>query len=281
MDSTSGIITSSYAEREMNETSTSRDGNNEPGQIPGPEYHFAVQVFLKLEALSTMKPIQLLEDWSLEFLLETVKYYLNKIGYLSPSSADAKNWRIDLSFGDLSVLNTVNLLTYRGEQQSSLLVKDLFYGGEILDVSLYRFSPSQGNLIEYIWDTNCDAWRTRTVPNEFPFLDTRLAVHQDILYTPFPFTNKSLSMSSIKLSYIRILNERLRIPASETSYISAVVFVDIDELKMAVVKKYAWERRQGVGLIVEMESNVCKVKDVTGEERLLRYRINRMMWVED
>ncbi|KAF3929087.1 hypothetical protein ABW20_dc0106303 [Dactylellina cionopaga] len=234
-----------------------------------------------MEALSTIKGFDLVENWSLETALKVAKQFIYETGYFRHFTSGNPNWNIDLCFGDLSLLNMVMLLSFRGEQQSNLLVKDVFYGGEILDLKIYRFSNSQNNTVEFIWNDKAGGWQTHAAQNEFPFLDAKLSVHENILYTPFTNIDRSLSLTSMKLSYLRILNDQLRVPVSETGCLSAVVFVGIEEFKMAVVKKYSWGFKDGNGEILEMERDSCMVRDATGEERLLRYRPNRMVWIEE
>ncbi|KAF3928699.1 hypothetical protein AA313_de0203431 [Arthrobotrys entomopaga] len=248
-----------------------------------------VEIFLKLEALSILKRIEIAEDSSLEYMLCTMKTYLHQIGYLRPSPTDSKNWTIDLSFGELSILSMITVLEYRKEPQNNLLVKDIFYGGEILDLHLYRFSASQNVHTEYTWDPKRLAWRAENLHNDkYTTLDAKLAVQEDILYTPFSFSfsvlRPSLSMTSMKLSYLRFINERLRIPVTESGVISAVVFVTVGELRMAVVKRYTWGGRhtRGCGVIVDLTQDVCVVRDGgMGEERILRYKPNRMIWIQE
>lgn len=196
---------------------------------------------------------------------------------------------MDLTFGDLSLLNMINLLTYRGEPQETLLIKDVFYGGETLEPRIFQLTSPQdsgapGPPVEFKWNPKTKQRVPQPAPGEMLLMDAQLAVHENILYTPFTHAKGSLSLTSMKLCYLRTLNERLRTPAANVGFVSGVVFVGIGDIKMAVVKSYAWQKdsSKGLGGILDWddEKGVCIVRDVTGQERTLRFRPNRLVWVE-
>ncbi|KAK6497870.1 hypothetical protein TWF481_012269 [Arthrobotrys musiformis] len=254
-----------------------------------------VTVNVNLVATNRLVEVILGENQPLEAVLQVVKprilaVFFEQSGYFAPNQPNALAWTIDLTFGDLSILNMVNLLTYRGEPQETLLVKDIFYGGETLEPRIFRLTSPQdsgapGPPIEFKWSQGAKEWIAQPAPGEMLLMDAQLAVHENILYTPFTHARGSLSLTSMKLCYLRTLNERLRTPASSVGYVSAVVFVGIGDIRMAVVKSYAWKKdpSKGLGQILDWDDRkgIALVRDGTGQDRTLKFRRNRLVWVEE
>ncbi|KAF3206816.1 hypothetical protein TWF106_011141 [Orbilia oligospora] len=254
------------------------------------------EVIVRVSLVASNRMIELIlnEDDPLEKVLQVVKprilaVYFETSGYFAPYPAGTPEWTIDLTFGDLSLLNMVNLIAYRGESQQTLLIKDVFYGGETLEPRIFqltspRESGAPGPPIEFKWDSKTKQWVPQAAPGEMLLMDAQLAIHENILYTPFTHAKGSLSLTSMKLCYLRNLNDRLKTPAASVGYVSAVVFVGIGDIKMAVVKSYAWKKdpSKGLGEILEWDDDkgVCMVRDGTGQERTLKFRPNRLVWVE-
>ncbi|KAK6334637.1 hypothetical protein TWF718_010091 [Orbilia javanica] len=256
--------------------------------------YYEVIVRVNLPAANRMIDLILNENDPLEKVLRVVKpkvlaVYFESSNYFGPYPTDTLEWTIDLSFGDLSLLNMVNLLTYRGEPQETLLVKDVFYGGETLEPRIFQLTPPQissapGPPVEFKWNPKTRQWIPQPAPGEMLLMDAQLAIHENILYTPFTHPKGSLSLTSMKLCYLRHLNERLRTSVSTVGHLCAVVFVGIGNTKMAVVKSYTWKKdpSKGFGEILDLDDQkgVCIVRDGTGQQRTLRFRPNRSIWVE-
>ncbi|KAK6511016.1 hypothetical protein TWF506_010100 [Arthrobotrys conoides] len=262
--------------------------------LPLQSYYYEVIVRVNLPATDRIIELILNENDPLEKVLRLVKsrilaVYFETSGYFGPYENSTLEWTIDLTFGDLSLLNMVNILTYRGEPQKNLLIKDIFYGGETLEPRIFQLtspatSGAPGPPIEFKWNHKIKQWVPQPAPGEMLLMDAQLAVHENILYTPFTHAKGSLSLTSMKLCYLRHLNERLKTPAADVGYVSAVVFVGLGDIKMAVVKSYAWEKdaSRGFGKIIRWddEKGVCYVQDGTGQDRTLKFRPNRLIWVE-
>ncbi|KAF3097303.1 hypothetical protein TWF102_003977 [Orbilia oligospora] len=264
------------------------------GNLPLQPHCHDVIVRVSLVAPNRMIELILNEDDPLEKVLQVVKprilaVYFETSGYFALYPASTPEWTIDLTFGDLSLLNMVNLIAYRGESQQTLLIKDVFYGGETLEPRIFQLtspheSGAPGPPIEFKWNSKAKRWVPQPAPGEMLLMDAQLAIHENILYTPFTHAKGSLSLTSMKLCYLRNLNDRLKTPAASVGYVSAVVFVGVGDIKMAVVKSYAWKKdlSKGLGEILDWDDDkgVCMVRDGTGQERTLKFRPNRLVWVE-
>ncbi|RVD83568.1 uncharacterized protein DFL_007952 [Arthrobotrys flagrans] len=114
-----------------------------------PHGHF-YEVIVSVNLLATNRMIELIlnENDPLEKVLQVVRpkiltTYFESSGYFGPFPASTLEWTMDLTFGDLSLLNMINLLTYRGEPQETLLIKDVFYGGETLEPRIFQLTSLQ------------------------------------------------------------------------------------------------------------------------------------------
>ncbi|KAK6354425.1 hypothetical protein TWF730_008830 [Orbilia blumenaviensis] len=242
-------------------------------------------MYVSLVALNNKYEFSINENEPVERILLLVKSLFEDMDYFKPCPAGSFDWNIDLVHRGLSILNMVNLITYRGEEQSNLLVKHLLYGGEIFEPRFFEVQkpPVTRAPTEFKWNPRQRRWDAKEATGEMLLLDSQLAVHDKIIYTPFTSCKHSLSETSMQLTYLRWLYEQLRMPLSQLGYQSAVVYVGTGSLTMAVVKSYSWagDAGQGIGKIVEWGAEHGVVQDTNGTQRVLRFRQGRGVWMED
>ncbi|KAJ6263493.1 hypothetical protein Dda_2057 [Drechslerella dactyloides] len=207
-----------------------------------------VVVYLKLQAgrQTAVQPVELNYNWPLSTVLENITQSLREIKYVPPTAI------CDIHFNDTSARELVLLLHQTQQPQSSLLVRHVFFGSELLDVGTHTPNSSLNS-------------------ND---------VHGRVTFT-----------TAMKLSWIHARNERL-MHGDHNGEMSAVVFVGTDEFRMAVVKRYAYAgqvgydqyRRKGCGKVMEMDGGRgrCVVRDASnGTVRVLRFRPRRGIWIEE
>ncbi|KAF3920645.1 hypothetical protein ABW21_db0205782 [Orbilia brochopaga] len=221
-----------------------------------------IVVFLKLRkgTQETMQPVELYEGWTLAVALEKINKLLYEIGYI-PATTLAT---CDIHFDGISARELVMLLSRTQQPQETLLVGHVFYGTELLDVQI----PTDDSTV-----TSEGA----STPN---------------------VSDDELTLAGMKLTWIHARNERLRAQTGNdgSGELSAVVFVGMDEFRMAVVKRYVYaygigrddfnggRKVRGCGRVVQMDEQGgrCVVQDASTEtQRILKYRPRRGQWIEE